>query len=157
MKRKNLWCSFPGYVFGLVWAVLFGLIATTGFLYLGQVNSGDSKYFITVFVIYSFNVILTKVWYPIFFAKTTARMGLALFIAILISATAIVNLVIMGVDQSFLTLGLYAPYVLWSLYACYLNYQFWQMSDKTERPVVQGAKFERTVDRRKAKKRLIVV
>lgn len=157
-KRKHLSCSFPSGIFGIIWALLFGLIATSGFLYLGQPDSGDSKYFVPVFAIYAFNVVLTKVWYPIFFGKTTARMGLALFIALLISATAIVVLVLMALDQSYLALGLYCPYIAWSLYALYLNYRFWKMpNNEVEKRKEHSKRFISTAKRRESPKLKVIL
>lgn len=129
-NRKRLACSVPGYLFGIVWIVLFGLISTSGFLYLGQPDSADSIYFLSAFVVFAVNVVLTKIWYPIFFDKSTKRIGLALLIATLISMTAIVFVVLLTVDKAYVAMGLYIPYVLWSFYAVFLNYRFWTFVPK---------------------------
>ena len=137
-NRKQLSCSVPSYAFGIVWILMFALISASGFLYLGPSGlAKDSTLFISGFVVFVVNVILTKVWYPIFFGKTTKQMGLALFIAIMIELSAIAMLIFMILDKSFVAVGLYAPYVGWAMYAVYLNYRFYTFKPSSEKPTIQ--------------------
>ena len=125
-QRKRLPCSVPSYVFGIAWGLLFSLISTSGFLYLGPEGLGQSSsLYVSAYIVFVANIIMTKIWTPIFFGKTKAKMGLALFIAILIVLTAGAFATFMLIDGSYIAFGLYSPYILWGCQAIYLNYAFY--------------------------------
>lgn len=169
-QRKKLACSLPAYAFGIAWGILFGLISATGFLYLGPNSLGESSsLYVTSYVLFIVNVVLTKIWTPIFFAKTRSRIGLALFIAIMILLTAVAFSVMMLIDSSYLTFGLYSPYILWTCYAIFLNYKFYTFKAKRskrtssssdmEMATVAGPEVKETLNgrqRRKIKPKIIV-
>lgn len=130
--REKIWCTVPSQVFGIVWAVLFGLITASGYVFLGPTGLGiDSNLYVAAYVVFVVNVLLTKVWYPIFFDTRRSYIGLALFIALLIWLTAISFLVFMAYELAWLPFSLYVPYILWGSYALYLNSRFYFYSSSS--------------------------
>lgn len=118
-NRKNVPCSPPASIFGPVWAILFGLVSASGFLYFGpQSPYQTSDFFIAATVVYIVNVILTKIWYPAFFSQSKR---VALIIAIFIVATNGSFLGLVIASDAWLVAGLYIPYVLWTMFAVVLN------------------------------------
>ena len=127
--RSKVGCTVPGSVFGIAWTILFALITASGYLYLGPAGFGiDSNLYVASYTIFIINVLLTKIWTPVFFSSTRAYIGLAMFIAIFILLSAITFLVFIAYESAWLPFSLYLPYVLWCGYALYLNSRFYLYS-----------------------------
>ena len=97
----------PGFVFGIVWPILYLLMAIVSF----QASEKIWKLFI-------FQLILNAAWSWIFFYFQAPLIAL-LDITFLI----VINLKIMGQLRSFSTMLflLYLPYLLWLFFAAFLN------------------------------------
>jgi len=97
----------PGFVFGIVWPILYILMAIVSF----QASEKIWKLFI-------FQLILNAAWSWIFFYFQAPLIAL-LDITFLI----VINLKIMGQLRSFSTMLflLYLPYLLWLFFAAFLN------------------------------------
>ena len=97
----------PGFVFGIVWPILYILMAIVSF----QASEKIWKLFI-------FQLILNAAWSWIFFYFEAPLIAL-LDITFLI----VINLKIMGQLRSFSTMLflLYLPYLLWLFFAAFLN------------------------------------
>lgn len=65
------------------------------------------------------NWLLNKAWVPIFFGFDLVE--LALVDILLVDATAIAVVIIMAQAEQWVAFWLWIPYVLWGLYATYLN------------------------------------
>lgn len=108
----------PGYVFGLVWPVLYTLIGISLFIYILRSSSANLKY-----GLYAFTVqwLLNTLWTPLFFGLH--KPVWALFDIILLLGAILVTGKIFYRESRWAGL-LLVPYFIWSLYACYLNVGF---------------------------------
>jgi translocator protein len=105
----------PGYVFSIVWPLLYCSLAILGYLlYRKRKNSGIDK----LFKLYWVQMILNWLWSPIFFNLHLT--GIALFILMLIvtiNSYIILKLIKLNSRDWYIIL----PYFLWILFATYLN------------------------------------
>ncbi len=102
----------PSAVFPIVWGILYVAMAVSLVLYLNK-NADDAK----AFWLYAANLFLNAAW-PLFFF-TLQNVGAALFILVAMIA---VNLFLLGkLKSEKLAFYLYLPYLLWQLFAFYLN------------------------------------
>lgn len=110
-------CIPPGWIFGVVWTLLYGLLSAAAVIYF--YNDEDGEYNVPIFVLWVVNMMLNKVWSLVFFDM--GRVAWALVIALLMLATSIAILVLVGISAQWLAFGLYFPYPVWILVAIYLN------------------------------------
>jgi len=112
---KNSSLTPPGYVFSIVWPLLYCSLAILGYLlYRKRKNSGIDK----LFKLYWVQMILNWLWSPIFFNLHLT--GIALFILMLIvtiNSYIILKLIKLNSRDWYIIL----PYFLWILFATYLN------------------------------------
>ena len=98
----------PNCIFGLVWPILYLLMAIVSFL-------NSSK----IYRLYIIQLILNSAWSWIFFVlQLTAVAFLDILILIALNVGILVKLF---VTKSFISLVLYLPYVLWLSFAAFLN------------------------------------
>ena len=120
MRRQPL----PSAVFGVVWAVLYFLLAFSQFVYARDMV-GTAGY-AAAHVLFFVNWLLNKLWTPTFFGAQSPVGGL--FILILVLGTAIALLAVGAVDAApavvIVTLLLY---VLWLVVATGLNVYVWRV------------------------------
>lgn len=113
LKKSSL--TPPGYVFSIVWPLLYCSLAILGYLlYRKRKNSGIDK----LFKLYWVQMILNWLWSPIFFNLHLT--GIALFILMLIvtiNSYIILKLIKLNSRDWYIIL----PYFLWILFATYLN------------------------------------
>ncbi len=105
----------PGYVFGLVWSILYIMIATAGWMIWNQKANSRAKLLKNLFI---FQLILNWTWSPLFFIYQLTNFSIISLIVMIIS-TAIL------VFKSYKPLRnvsiLMMPYLLWLTFALYLN------------------------------------
>lgn len=103
----------PGYVFAIVWAVLYAFMAAAISLWLRSrtMTRGDAA-LLTV------NVVLNKAWSPVFLYEAAYASVAALFILIGIVATSVVLVVRMPHAE---VRALWLAYGAWTCYALGLN------------------------------------
>lgn len=113
LKKSSL--TPPGYVFSIVWPLLYCSLAILGYLlYRKRKNSGIDK----LFKLYWVQMILNWLWSTIFFNLHLT--GIALFILMLIvtiNSYIILKLIKLNSRDWYIIL----PYFLWILFATYLN------------------------------------
>lgn len=131
--KDKVWLP-PRWLFPFMWFILYVLIVISFYIFYTNVYNGEPSYVVpTITLLFLFNIIANKLWSPTFIE---ARMtGLALFLCIVIVATGIAILVIFGINASYVTwapFGTFIPYVLWCLFALYLNSSilYVEMNDK---------------------------
>ncbi|MFD3647659.1 TspO/MBR family protein [Streptomyces cyaneofuscatus] len=108
----------PGWLFGPVWTVLYGMIAVAGWLVTRRPGPGRRP----ALVAWGVQLALNALWTPLFFAAE--QYGLAfLDIALLLAAVAATALLCVRVDRR--AAWLLAPYLLWVGYAAALNLALW--------------------------------
>lgn len=116
-KRKS-W--IPSYVFGPIWLILYLCIFFSG--YYAFTSPQDTNYFVAMVALFIVNLFLNKYWTVAFFDME--RTVMALMIASLLLATAIGELVLMGLSELWLSFGLYMAYAVWLIVALVLNFQW---------------------------------
>lgn len=111
----------PAIIFSIVWPVLYGLITASIWLYWreGSNDDGDTLYNVTL-AFYVAQLVLNALWSILFFVCHAILLTF-IDIALLIGASIIV-LSLYAVQSRWLPFGLFLPYILWILFAAYLNW-----------------------------------
>lgn len=106
----------PSWVFGVVWPVLYALIAVA--LYLGLRARLPSR----VLAVFAVNLALNAAWSPVFFRLGAVRAALGIAVALLLTALYLIREYL----ARSLRAGalLLAPYALWLAFATVLNAAF---------------------------------
>lgn len=109
----------PSKIFPPVWTILYILIFVSLFLFINA-NTYYSKY--RGYLYFTLQLILNLLWSPIFFLKHD--IGLALFVIILLDIFVILTI------KNFyrcskLSAFLLVPYLLWIIFATYLNISYY--------------------------------
>ncbi|MFI5898897.1 TspO/MBR family protein [Streptomyces cyaneofuscatus] len=108
----------PGWLFGPVWTVLYGMIAVAGWLVTRRPDPGRRP----ALVAWGVQLALNALWTPLFFAAE--QYGSAfLDIALLLAAVVTTALLSARVDRR--AAWLLVPYLLWVGYAAALNLALW--------------------------------
>jgi len=114
----------PSWVFGIVWNILYPMIAVSTWLYLNW-NQSDTIIFDAVLSLSLINYTTNKLWYPLFFIWNTLYLAFADAIILLISSVTIV--ILMWTDTSnngttsYVAASLYIPYTIWIIFATALT------------------------------------
>lgn len=110
----------PGYVFGIVWPILYLMIAASGILtlYYHCDFTNTSAFHGTVALFFS-NIIFNKLWTMFFFQSRLK--AVAMVDACLIWLTAIIYMVLHFWYGVPLAAYLFIPYVIWVGFAILLN------------------------------------
>jgi tryptophan-rich sensory protein len=109
----------PGYVFGIVWTILYILIAINGWLLWKRNDLAELK---ALRIAFAIQLVLNWLWTPIFFyfhftGLALLCIGLIIVLVALLFVWALKNLKAVS--------WLLFPYWIWSLFAFYLNFVIW--------------------------------
>ncbi len=105
----------PGSVFPIVWGVLYVCMALALMVYYHHTPNGNA-----IFPWYCVNLVLNALW-PLFFFS----LHMICFSVFVLLALLAVNLIIIAELRSVkLAFYLYLPYLLWQIFALYLNVGF---------------------------------
>jgi len=108
----------PNYVFGIVWTLLYAMIATSGWLIWQSNHEGLFQ----VKCLFLIQLIFNLSWTPLFFYFHLTGVSLVwMAVIILMTLYLIVKLIKVVQWASMLLI----PYLLWLLLACQLNYYIW--------------------------------
>lgn len=105
--------SPPSYLFPIVWSILYLLIGTSYYIY--RKNNNDDSLTIKLYYI---QLILNYLWSIIFF---TLKLRTLAVIWIIVLAITIIYLMIRFYKEERTIFYLFIPYILWVLFATYLN------------------------------------
>lgn len=105
--------SPPSYLFPIVWNILYLLIGISYYIY--RKNNNDNLLTIKLYYI---QLILNYLWSIIFF---TLKLRTLAVIWIIVLAITIIYLVIRFYKEERTSFYLLIPYILWVLFATYLN------------------------------------
>ncbi len=101
----------PAVVFSVVWPLLYLMLAIAGYrLYLAAKNKE-----LGLFIL---QMILNWFWSPVFFVLHKPLWALVILVVIIILNISILRIIL---NKDKMTSLLLAPYILWLLFACYLN------------------------------------
>lgn len=110
----------PDRAFGPVWAVLYLMIAVSGWLVW---RDGGAAMLFPELTAFGVQLVLNALWSAVFFGAH--RMGWALFEIVLLWL-AIALTIIVFLPVSALAAGLLVPYLLWVSLAVALNFSVWR-------------------------------
>lgn len=105
--------SPPSYLFPIVWSILYLLIGISYYIY--RKNNNDNLLTIKLYYI---QLILNYLWSIIFF---TIKLRTLAVIWIIVLAITIIYLMIIFYKEERTSFYLFIPYILWVLFATYLN------------------------------------
>ena len=105
----------PSWLFSPVWIVLYGLMIVSLIIYITTISEKNKVWGYLLFVV---QILLNLAWTPAFFG--VKNIGLALLIVILLDIVVIFNIIEFA-KFSKLSAKLIIPYLLWILFATYLN------------------------------------
>lgn len=108
----------PNYVFGVVWTILYAMIGISGW----SIWNNTTKNLALIKKLYIGQLVLNWSWTPLFFYYHLQ--GYALICLILIVITVTATMVTTHRTIRMVSL-LFAPYLLWLLFATYLNLYIW--------------------------------
>jgi translocator protein len=109
----------PGWLFGPVWTLLYGLIAVAGWLVWRRVGFDAST------VPYAVQLVLNAAWTPLFFAA--GWYGVALVEIVMLLATVVVTIAVFA-RRSRPAALLLVPYAAWVAFATALNASIWWLN-----------------------------
>lgn len=110
----------PPWTFGVAWTILYLLMGVA--LVLALKNKMSKGFIIGLFV---FQLALNLLWSPIFFRWHKIGMALALIFVLLVSVVA---MTIIFWKQNTIAGMLLVPYVLWLVFATYLNAEIYVLN-----------------------------
>lgn len=105
--------SPPSYLFPVVWNILYLLIGISYYIY--RKNNNDDSLTIKLYYI---QLILNYLWSIIFF---TLKLRTLAVIWIIVLAITVIYLIIRFYKEERTIFYLFIPYILWVLFATYLN------------------------------------
>jgi tryptophan-rich sensory protein len=109
----------PGFIFPIVWNILFFLIALSLFLAWTKAKKKEKK---KVTFVFGVNLVLNLLWNVLFFGLR--KPGFAFADLILLLVTIILMIFVAGrIDRK--AGWLLVPYLLWVTFAGVLNFLFW--------------------------------
>ena len=113
----------PGSIFGIVWPILYIMMGIALYLILDCYSPSDEWYLaISLFVI---QLVLNLSWSYVFFTKQDPKGALAILISLIVMLSATMYM-FSKISQTATFLLL--PYLLWLLFAFYLNYSIVQLN-----------------------------
>lgn len=104
----------PGYVFSIVWSLLYLLLAVVGWLLFNRLQPSIKK----IKLLFSLQMLMNWLWTPLFFGLhlLTVSMVWLVFLTFLNML-----LIIKACKEHKIIAWLLTPYALWLMYASYLN------------------------------------
>jgi len=109
----------PSYVFGIVWTILYIMIAISGWMIW---RLQESENLGAIKILYILQLLLNWSWTPLFFGYYLV--GEALISIILIWLCVLLLAVISYTKKPLISMLLW-PYLLWLSFASYLNFYIW--------------------------------
>lgn len=121
LKRPKF--SPPAFIFAIIWSILFFLMGTSFYRILMVGSQGyDIKKPVIIFVI---QLILNFAWTFIYFRLKNRKVA-ALELLFLVISIVFTILSFYPLDK--MAFGLLLPYLIWCLYALYLNIEGWRLN-----------------------------
>ena len=122
----RLLLSPPGWLFGIVWTLLYALMAVAGFVYWRRGSADDPaqrlELRVTTLVAVLVNLVLNKLWTPLYFDANQRALALVEALGILATNVWVLVEFFTQPDDAAQAAGyLWLPYTLWSAYAVLLN------------------------------------
>jgi tryptophan-rich sensory protein len=126
--QRRMWLP-PRLLFPIVWTILFILIEVAMMAFHLEVVYGDWLAPV-IYVLFAVNIMANKQWSPIFIIQKRFIWSLMLILFILV--TGITMLVLFAINNLWLSFCTFLPYMLWCLFALYLNAMVIYVTDTKE-------------------------
>ena len=110
--------SPPGFIFPIVWTILYVLMGISSYLIYNENEINSS----CCLKIYAINLFINFLWTPLFFGL---NLRLFSFIWIILLDVVIVYMIFCFYKVNKKAAYLQIPYLIWSLFATYLNLSFY--------------------------------
>lgn len=110
----------PNYVFPVAWTILYGAIGTCGWIIWSTESFSNLKLIKSLYLI---QLILNWSWTPLFFYYHLTGFSLLVLVAMDILVGMIIYLAYPKIRS---VSRLMIPYLLWIVFASYLNFYIWQ-------------------------------
>lgn len=110
----------PNYVFPIIWTVLYIMIATCGWIIWRQPSFPKLR---LIKILYVIQLILNWSWAPLFFRYHLTGVSLECVLVMDITVALIIYFSYTRIRSVSL---LMMPYLIWILFATYLNFYIWQ-------------------------------
>lgn len=107
-------------VFKNVWAVLYGIMFVSLYIFM---NTKTSNSRIVGFILFLIQLGLNIIWVPVFFGYR--KIFSALIICTILSIFVFFT-ILAFCKVSILAGVMNIPYLLWTIFACFLNYKIWE-------------------------------
>jgi len=121
LEQMPFWLP-SGWVFTLIWLVMFGLVTAAGIIYALTVPSSDvqvSDFYTAITALFIVNITLCHFWTVAFFRMHNAMLALADAVFLFLTASAVAAL--LAYIGEWLPFGLYVAYPIWLLVALIIN------------------------------------
>lgn len=109
----------PNYVFPVAWTVLYTILASCGWLIWRASSSANLR---LIKCLYAVQLLLNWCWAPLFFLYRLTGLSLVGLVVMDIAVAMIIYLAYARIRSVSL---LMIPYLLWILFATYLNFYVW--------------------------------
>lgn len=110
----------PNYVFGIVWSILYAMIATSGWLIW---NAKPFPELPSIKKLFIAQLILNWCWTPLFFTFHATSLALVCLMTIM---GLVALIIIKSYKKIPMAALLLVPYLLWLVLAMQLNFYIWQ-------------------------------
>jgi tryptophan-rich sensory protein len=125
----------PGWMFGVAWSLLYFLMVYSAFSYFRARSVLTSEHqvmrYLAVVIIHIVQLMANKMWSVLFFDYDAIR-GSFYLILLFMLPLAIVELVLMAVDRQDAAWSSFLPYILFLMYAAFLNFRWKSLQDKQQ-------------------------
>jgi len=122
-RKEKLSFKLDGWVFGLVWSILYALLYTSAWFFLiNPIATTNNGQYIGIFVAFFVNVVLQKMWMEWFFDSESPKIALVMLFGIL--ASGIVYIVLTAYNSLWISFGCFLPVFIWCCFALVLNIQW---------------------------------
>jgi len=137
-SRDRIVLAPPAWVFPVVWTLLYILIGFSGFFFWRGIakaapafSDKQNTYYTAGLFLYFGNLLFNIAWTPLFFGLRLPFAALIDVLIIVLSGAAYAVMAgFLGISggesgtMAWIAFGLYVPYVLWSIFATFLNLQY---------------------------------
>jgi tryptophan-rich sensory protein len=120
-KIKRTFLQPPGYVFGIVWTILYILLGV--FIWLLIDNKKMEPYFWYILVTYVINLSINYIWTTVVFKWQLEKIGVYM-LTILLGTTIFMTVL----TENKLLASLLVPYMTWLIFAVILNIELLRLT-----------------------------
>jgi len=118
--KHSVRLALPAWVFPVAWALVYGVIIASGFIFFREYQD-DNIFYAATAIIYLVNIMLNKYWSVVFFRGSVSARRYALLILIVLLITGVAVVCLQFLAGATIPAALYLLYILWLGYALVLN------------------------------------